>query len=199
MVKCLFSISNLISYFSLMAALSSVYFACQHDIHIMAGCWALSALFDNFDGKFAAFFKRSDLEKEFGKELDSLVDAFAFLLAPIVGLLILCIPNGPMLFFWLVGALFYLVAGITRLGYFNILNRAGTSDFIGIPTPLAGWLLSAALLIPNALPCVPLLLWILGMLMVTPIRIGRPKGPFFLIWILLILLVIFMHFSVCLL
>ena len=56
--------------------------------------WALSALFDNFDGTFASQFRRDELQKEFGKELDTLIDCIAFGIVPIACLRMLAFPQG---------------------------------------------------------------------------------------------------------
>ena len=77
--------SNLLTYLSLLSGLLAVIVARQWRSWEYSGVLlAVSAFADTFDGRFARLFSRSESEKAFGAQLDSLVDAFAFGIAPVV-------------------------------------------------------------------------------------------------------------------
>jgi phosphatidylserine synthase len=168
---------NLISYASLAAGALSIHFAASGALHLTAACWGLAAIADNFDGAFARRFTRSPDAAEFGQELDSLVDALSFGLAPVAGLLLLVRPAGLLdgAFFAAAG-FFYLLALVTRLGHFNLAHRRGHRDFRGVPSTEAALGLATLLLVPAALPSMGLALVLAGVLMLAPIRIARPRG-----------------------
>jgi|SaaInl8_200m_RNA_FD_contig_41_1750897_length_1931_multi_5_in_0_out_0_3 CDP-diacylglycerol--serine O-phosphatidyltransferase len=198
MIKLLFSISNLLSYLSLALALLSVYFACQNEINIMAGLWGLSALLDSFDGKFASLFKRSQIAKKLGMELDSLLDFLVFAWTPAFCLSIMAFTTDyTMQLPWFICGLFYLIAGIIRTGYFNILNRRGVEGFTGMPTAATGLIISALLFIPDILPYTWLLLFFAGWLMILPFKLPKPSQNIYLFisWIAAILAVSLGHFT----
>jgi phosphatidylserine synthase len=168
---------NLISYASLAAGALSIHFAASGSLHLTAACWGLAAIADNFDGAFARRFTRSADAAEFGQELDSLIDALSFGLAPVAGLLLLVRPAGLLEGAFFAGAgFFYLLALVTRLGHFNLAHRRGHRDFRGVPSTEAALGLATVLLVPAALPLMGLALVLAGVLMLAPIRIVRPRG-----------------------
>ena len=83
-----------------------------------------------FDGTVARKCKRNDEEKEFGIQLDSLVDTICFIVLPIV---ILCFTNFSLYFIPIY--VLYAVCGIARLAYFNIKAPSSgiVSYYEGLP------------------------------------------------------------------
>lgn len=94
----------------------------------------LAAVFDMLDGRIARF---TATGSAFGEELDSLVDAISFGVAPALIIYFTFLRNGGE-WSWIV-AFLYLVAAVFRLARFNI-EQAGTakSAFHGLPSPSAG-------------------------------------------------------------
>lgn len=86
---------------------------------------------DMFDGKVARLCKRSQQEKNFGIQLDSLADTVSFVVFPV--LLILKLAGLSVVSF--LGGCLYLFAGIMRLGWFNITTEANPGMFQGLPVP----------------------------------------------------------------
>jgi CDP-diacylglycerol---serine O-phosphatidyltransferase len=167
--------SNAVSYLSLAASLLAVHFAAEGMFHLTAALWALSALLDNFDGAFASLFERDELQKEFGKELDSLIDCVAFGVVPVVCLRLLAFPRAPAArVAFAAAALLWVLAAVTRLGVFDIMDRRGERGFLGLPTTEAALLLSTVLLFPFPRDLAWTVLVVLAALMVAPARIGRP-------------------------
>lgn len=89
----------------------------------------LAGIFDMFDGSYANRFKRTEKEKEFGVQLDSLADTISFVVFPII--LLLKVMNNSLIS--LIIAIFYACAGVIRLGYFNITKEENNGYFIGLP------------------------------------------------------------------
>ena len=78
-------------------------------------CLMASGVCDLFDGTVARRCKRTKEEKEFGIELDSLVDVFSFIALPLV---ILASINTT--WYYIPIAIIYAIFAIARLAYFNI-------------------------------------------------------------------------------
>ena len=181
------SISNAVTYLGLAASALSIHFAAMGAWHAMAACWGCAAIADNFDGAFARRFDRTAAQAAFGRELDSLCDAVGFGLAPIAGLWLVIAPQTPIesgLF--AIAALFYLVALITRLGHFNLAQRGGHDGFWGLPSTEAALVLATFLLVPDALARAWMALFALGVLMLVPFPVARPRGPWrvlFMVWL----------------
>ena len=90
---------------------------------------------DLFDGTIARKCKRTKEEKEFGIELDSLVDVMSFIALPIV---ILFSINSS--FFFIPVAIIYAIFAIARLAYFNIKmadSNKAIKSYIGLPVTYA--------------------------------------------------------------
>lgn len=94
----------------------------------------LAAVFDLFDGRVARF---TATGSAFGEELDSLVDAISFGVAPALIVYFTFLRQGGE-WSWMVSFL-YVVTAVFRLARFNI-EQAGTakSNFHGLPSPTAG-------------------------------------------------------------
>lgn len=80
-------------------------------------CLIIAGMCDLFDGFIARKIKRNEEEKKFGIQLDSLVDVVSFVALPIV----LFITTSINEWYFLPIIFIFGIAGIARLGYFNIL------------------------------------------------------------------------------
>ena len=101
----------------------------------MTAAWLIvwAALFDTFDGRVARY---TQTGSRFGEELDSLVDAISFGVAPALVTYHLFLTDGT--WGW-VACFFYVAAAVIRLARFNV-EQAGhaKSVFHGLPSPSAG-------------------------------------------------------------
>jgi len=104
----------------------------------------VSGLCDMFDGKVARLKKRSDYEKSFGVQIDSLSDLVAFGVLPAsIGYAI-----GLTEYFWCILFTIYILFALVRLAHFNVITECATSKntkltyFTGLPVT------SAALIFP---------------------------------------------------
>jgi CDP-diacylglycerol--serine O-phosphatidyltransferase len=173
-----FHLSNLLTYISLAAGLLAIFAAPRlGGLSIPGGLIALCCLVDTLDGRFARLFPRTKDREAFGLQLDSLTDAVAFGVVPVVA----CYFVAPLASWtahvaWFTAAFFYLLSAITRLGVYNIQGDA-RSGFVGLPTTVAGLVWSSFFLAsPSGTSSIVVSL-ACGIAMVSPIRIPRPKGP----------------------
>ncbi len=109
----------ILTYMSLLSALIGMTFASSGHFRLAILCLALSGFFDMFDGKVARRKKdRTDNEKLFGIQLDSLCDVVAFGAFPAF----LCYSMGIRGTLGIVSIGFYCICGVIRLAYFNVVE-----------------------------------------------------------------------------
>lgn len=77
----------------------------------------LAGVCDMFDGKVARMCKRTEQEKLFGIQLDSLADTVCFICLPVVIMLSL----GMYSIADIIVYILFVIFGVTRLGYFNTI------------------------------------------------------------------------------
>lgn len=112
-----YSKSVFITYLSVISATLGMFLAFNHKITYALICLMLSGIFDAFDGKVARKCKRSNNEKSFGIQIDSLADMVAFVFLPITIFYGLGYTNWYNI---IIFAMFTL-GGVIRLGYFNVV------------------------------------------------------------------------------
>lgn len=175
-------IRNLLTYFSLISFFlglsSSLLF---RSIEILVYALGFCVIFDIFDGKFSSLFKSSDAEKKLGGLLDSFTDLLAFGVLPlIIGVLIVIHSDSTtyLRIFYIFTSIFYLIATLTRLAYYEIFNAEKGEYFIGVPTTVAGviWVILFYLPIPpsSLLIVIPSVQILLSLGMISTIKINRP-------------------------
>ena len=168
--------SNMLTYAALAAALAAVALAVER--HSSAGAGALlaiAALADTFDGRFARTFPRTERQQRAGAQLDSLVDAIVFGLAPIV--VASALPGRRKEIagvIWWAAAFAYVLATVTRLSFYNM--DGNESRFVGVPTPAIALIWSTCLLWPVSWWAVPFISIGCATAMVSPVNIPRPRG-----------------------
>ena len=97
-------------------------------------CLMCAALMDLLDGRIARKMGTTSL---LGAELDSLADAISFCLAPCI-LLYAWYP-GTIGYTGIIALGLYISAGIFRLAKFNVTSEQQSTNFIGLPTPIAAF------------------------------------------------------------
>src|SRR5262245_61578110 len=130
--------ANLLTYGAIASAAAGLAMTSNAATRSWAGAGiALSFAFDLFDGRFARRFTRTEDQKRFGVEIDSLADVIAFGVAPPLGLIrAATAATTAERSVLLLAALFYLMCIVTRLAHFNVF-QANTGGFIGLPSNLA--------------------------------------------------------------
>ena len=93
-------------------------------------CLILAGICDLFDGVIARKCKRTEKEKEFGVQIDSLADVISFLIFPVV----FAVFNNDNKILAAIIAGVYILAGVERLGWFNVNTGEGKKGYYdGLP------------------------------------------------------------------
>ncbi|MFA6889237.1 MAG: CDP-diacylglycerol--serine O-phosphatidyltransferase [Candidatus Woesearchaeota archaeon] len=122
----LFTIGNLLS------GVLSIFFAVKGNLSVAAILLCISVFCDGIDGKIARMNKQTEIQKLFGKELDSLADVVSFGVAPAVFGFVW----GLQQWWQILILLFFVVAGMLRLARFNVTENKGSYE--GIPITVNG-------------------------------------------------------------
>ena len=142
------------TYASLVSAVAGMLCATTGHLRWALACLALSGLLDAFDGKVARTKKdRTDAQKAFGVQIDSLCDVVCFGALPVV----ICYhlgmfaPAGPPIL------CFYCLAGLIRLAWFNISadqppRKDGRKYYQGLPITSISVILPLAYAVGTLIP-----------------------------------------------
>ena len=171
----LLDVSNLVTYFSIAAGIGAIIAATVYGSASLTGmAIACTVLADTFDGRYARLFARDSARRAFGVQLDSLTDAVNSAVVPVVALSALVVrPSNALVTVWWCCAAAYVVAAVTRLGFYNLFSG---SAFVGLPTPVPALLVASVLIAPPSPASAALLLIGCAVAMVAPIRLARPTG-----------------------
>ena len=170
-----FHTSNMLTYLSLLAAMVAIGATLEGATGVVGGSLALAVIADTFDGAFARRFNRDDRQRAFGAQIDSLSDAIAFGIAPVVcaALLLMWRTNfGPA---FLIAGFAYAACAITRLAHYNV-HHEEARGFVGVPVPVAALIWATALLFSPSLTTHTVVFGACAALMVAPLPIPRPSG-----------------------
>ena len=173
------------TYISLLVSVGGMMFTMNGYYKLAVTCLALSGLCDMFDGKIARSKKnRTEDEKRFGIQIDSLCDIVCFGVAPAL----LCYRMGMNGVFGIVILMFYVLAGLIRLAYFNVMEEHRQDEtaenrkyYQGLP------ITSMAIILPLVMLCAPFLkeyfitalyaaVLIVGILFIADFKMQKPKN-----------------------
>ena len=174
----------ILTYLSLLSAVTGIGLAVAHHPLLAILCLMFSGLCDMFDGRVARTKKnRTAEQKGFGIQIDSLCDIVAFGILPAVITIVVC---GSVWYAVLIAAL-YVLAGLIRLAYFNVTEEERqdrTSEnrayYLGVPVTASAVLAPLFYLLSlhfslNCAVVYALGLFLLGVLYITPIRVKKPQ------------------------
>jgi phosphatidylserine synthase len=142
-VSFIVDLPNICTLFGLLSSTIGIYFAITGKLNfaIIGGVWAV--LFDWLDGLIASKLKnRTGKHREFGAQLDSLIDIVSFGVLPAI---ILLSYSGFSPWF-LPGAFIIVAAAAIRLSYFNIYGLSAGKKYTGLPVDNNGLLVAFAFL-----------------------------------------------------
>ena len=120
---------NICSLAGLLCAVLAIYYAIMgiFAAAMIGLIWAV--FFDWTDGIIARRLKgRNDKQREFGGQLDSLIDIVSFGICPAIVLL----SYGRFSPWFLPGAFVIVATGVLRLSYFNVFGLVGKSTYMGL-------------------------------------------------------------------
>ena len=171
------------TYLSLLSSVFGVFSAMQSHLLTAVCCLLFSGLCDMFDGRIARLCKtRSQDAKRFGVQIDSLSDLLAFGLLPAV----IAYAAGLTRAWAVVVLLFYVLAALIRLAYFNVLAAAHEEDscggklgYLGLPVPVTALTLPLLFCFRDILgtlflPILVILLGATGVAFIAPFHMKKP-------------------------
>ncbi|MFJ2605361.1 CDP-alcohol phosphatidyltransferase family protein [Streptomyces sp. NPDC091279] len=121
--------ANLCTLAGVVSGLLGIYFAAQDKLQISAAMGVIAVILDCFDGPIARSTKNRPAHMSpLGLQLDSLADAICSGVGPAV----LVMAVGDWNAFLLIPASLIVIAGVTRLAYFNVYGLSG-GKFSGMP------------------------------------------------------------------
>jgi len=176
----------IVTYLSLVISAFGMMQAIEGNFTPAIVCLALSGLCDMFDGKIARSKKnRTDDEKLFGVQIDSLCDVICFGAFP--GML--CYLLGVRTPIGLIGIAYYFVCSVIRLAYFNVLetNRQQVEEgankyYHGLPITTMAIILPLVYFVQLAVPglvfllILKIMLFLVGTLFVVDFKLKKPDN-----------------------
>lgn len=170
------------------------------DLKYVMICLIIAGICDLFDGTVARRCKRTKEEKEFGIELDSLVDVMSFIALPLV---LLASVNASLFFIPI--AIIYAIFGVARLAYFNIKiadSEKAIDSYIGLPVTYAALIFPLVFLLSyfvrNNLFIViyNMITLLVSVLFILKIKVPKPRLVFSIILLLTAIVVTIIYLFV---
>ena len=170
----------------------------EKSIGFAMSCLIIAGICDLFDGQLARKCKRTEQEKNFGIELDSLVDAIDFIVLPIAIFLRLQMNT------WY-HYIIMVILWIARLAYFNIMvedNNKPVKYYMGLPVTYTALIFPVFYLLKYILPLnifsiiYTVLIAIVAVLNIINIKIIKPKGMAYLVFSLLAIIMLILYLEV---
>lgn len=109
----------ILTYLGLLSGCTGIFLASEGRVGAAVVCLMLSGFFDLFDGKVASTRKRTDDEKKFGIQIDSLSDLVCFGVLPAM----IGIALGMQNYYWYPLLALYVLSALIRLAYFNVMEE----------------------------------------------------------------------------
>ena len=176
----------ILTYMSLISSITGLFFTFSGHLSIGILCLALSGLFDAFDGKVARRKKdRTMDEKRFGIQIDSLCDVVCFgIFAAMI-----CYCLGVNTSAGIGALIFYSVASVIRLAYFNVSEAKRQNEtsenrqyYQGLPITSMAIILPFLYLMRRYcglyfLIVIHIAVIIVGLLFILDIKVKKPQNP----------------------
>lgn len=136
--------SVILTYLGVASAVFGMVQAVSGNMKLAMICMIISGVSDIFDGTVARMCKRTDLEKEFGVQIDSLADMVNFSVYPVI----LGLGLGQLNWYNTLIYIFYVLAAVCRLAYFNIVTAVNTDPaeagiYHGLPVTASALIFTA--------------------------------------------------------
>lgn len=192
-----------LTYVSLAVSVFGMTRALEGDFRVAILCLALSGLCDMFDGKIARTKKdRTEDEKKFGIQIDSLCDVVCFGAFPII----ICYCLGMRGKISMLILMLYGVASVIRLGYFNVTEEKRQTDsqevrryYQGLPITSMAIILPFLYLIRrycgiHFLMAVNAAVVVVGILFISDVKVKKPQNPVIIILVAMVALALAVMF-----
>ena len=192
--------SVILTYIGLFFSVFGIFMCFKHNINLAMSALIMAGICDLFDGTVARRCKRTEEEKNFGIQLDSLVDVVSFIVFPIS----IFISIGFNTWFHLLIMFIFAICGIARLAYFNISiedNSSPVKYYTGLPVTFSAMIFPIFYLlifiIPNIFYIVyTIIILLVAILNILSIKIKKPKGIAYIIFSLLAIFMLIVYLGV---
>ena len=176
----------ILTYLSLMISVGGLFLAADGRIDMAILCLMTSGFLDLFDGMVARTKKdRTDDQKSFGIQIDSLTDVICFGALPAL----IAYMTGMRAVYQILILMVFVTCGMIRLGYYNVTEQhrqAATSEvrrtYCGLPITSSSLIVPFVYLFRSSLPAqtfeIVLTVTMLscGIAFITPIKVRKPHG-----------------------
>ena len=188
-----------VTYLGTLSSIIGIFLALKHRIRTAIICLVISGVCDMFDGKVARKQpNRTEEDKNYGVEIDSLSDTICFVVFPII------IAFSMGMDHWYNGIIYaiYGLAGIIRLAYFNVTtsNTVAIKQYTGLPVTSSAIIFPAVFLLSFVIKrsyyniFATAIMALVGFLFISKIKIKKPKGK--ILYVFLALAIVFIIFMV---
>ena len=187
----------LITYLGTAASIVGICLAITLHFRTAIICLVVSGVCDMFDGKVARKQKdRTEEDKNYGVEIDSLSDTICFVVFPIV----MSLAMGMNHWYNMVIYAIYGLGGIIRLAYFNVTtsNTVAIKKYTGLPVTSIAMIYPVVFLLQLVVSAhvyrivVTCVMALVGFLFISKVKISKPKGK--IIYVFLALAIVFIIF-----
>lgn len=179
----------ILTYVGIFFSIIGMGFVIHVDAESAMSCLILAGICDLFDGQIARRIKRTEEEKLFGIELDSVADVVNFIAFPVV---LLYVTVSSWLLVSLAGT-FFAICGTARLAFFNMGAKESMGEisfYRGLPVTYTALILPLVYLLKyaislNVFDIIFMVCYLsIGVFQITDIRVSKPKRwayPFFVV------------------
>ena len=141
-----------LTYVAVVAAVMGICFACSGNVDAAVVCMVVAGICDTFDGTVARTAKRTEMEKGFGIQIDSLADVISFGVLPaVIGYGIYSrwgvhTTLNTVITVAIMGG--YVLGALIRLAYFNVTEEVNQAkgekrtSYEGLPVTMSSLILS---------------------------------------------------------
>lgn len=171
----------LFTFFGTVSGLLGIQFALSDNILASLICLLICGFFDMFDGTVARTKKnRTEFEKKYGVQLDSLSDVVCFAVLPTIIALEVTKPLG----WWSNLCLLYFITSISRLAYFNVEEEMRSKKestprkiYTGLPVTMTSVILPCLYFIGSMVNGYLSVIMLIGILANASLQVSKIKIP----------------------
>ncbi len=172
----------ILTYIGAVFGFTGITYTFNQNLRMALICLMVAGFCDMFDGKIASTMKRTDQEKRFGIQIDSLSDLICFGVLP--ALIVWKLTNGESIYLSI--SIAYLLCALVRLAWFNVdeeerqnNEEGGRAVYLGLPVTTTALILPIATGIIQllSLPAGKVLPWVLlgiAVFFIAPFKLKKP-------------------------
>ena len=183
------------TYLATILGVTGIFWAVDGKLTAAVICLLVAGLLDTVDGKIARTKKnRTESEKRFGIQIDSLNDVLCFGVLPAVIAYCAYVQkvSSAVPVWYTTTLIFFALCGLIRLAYFNVLEEerqetegGARKYYLGLPITASTLIFPLLCVLTSALGHLPLImgagLFFTGVLYITPLHVRKPNTAAILI------------------